>query len=55
MTKGYLLGGLRHTTMRRIEDFFRYSINLAPPVDMHNKCTLIKWLFVADVDKQTTS
>ena len=42
--------------MRGIEEFFfMYSTNLAHPVDVYDKCTFIKWLFVADGDKQTTS
>ena len=55
LPKGYLLGGQRDNTMRAIEDFFfMYSTNLAHPVDVYDKCTFIKWLFVADGDKHTT-
>ena len=53
--KGYLLGGQRDNTMRAIKEFLRYSTNLAHPVDVYDKCTFIKWLFVADGDKLTTS
>ena len=41
--------------MRGIEDFFIYSTNLALTVDVYDKCTFIKWLFVENGDKQTTS
>ena len=34
--------------------FLMYSTNLAHPVDVYDKCTFIKWLFVADGDKHTT-
>ena len=39
----------------KLSIFFIYSTSLAHPVDVYDKCTLIKWLCVVDGDKQTTS